>query len=406
MFKKGMLLFILLVSTASMLIAGSESQNFGIKFSGFVKTDLMFDSRQTVAAREGHFLLYPATEFLDEEGEDINAVPNLNILAIQTRLKGSITGPDAFGAKTSGVIEGAFFGHSDSDVNGFRLRHAFLTLTWDANSILIGQTWHPLFVPECFPGVVSFNTGVPFQPFSRNPQVRLTHSMGAGKIFVAAMAQRDFTSTGPEGGSSKYLRNAAIPNLHAQAQFKASKHVFGVGGDWKALRPRLVTANNYKSTELVTSIAALGYARLDMPGFTLKMEGVYGQNMTDMLMLGGYGVESVDATTAVETYIPTSLFSVWGEFITGTNMELACFVGMTQNLGCSDPVSNSWGRSLNIDNVFRVSPRVVWKSGKTHFATELEYTSAAYGTPDSKGKVENTTSVTNIRLLLAAYYFF
>ena len=32
---------------------------FGISFSGYVKTDLFFDSRQTVGLREGHFLLFP-----------------------------------------------------------------------------------------------------------------------------------------------------------------------------------------------------------------------------------------------------------------------------------------------------------------------------------------------------------
>ena len=101
-------------------------------------------------------------ESKDQNGDDKNAVPNLNILAVQTRLKGTITGPDAFGAKTGGVIEAAFFGHSNSDVNGFRLRHAFLTLKWTNKTLLMGQFWHPMFVTDCFPGTVSFNTGMPF----------------------------------------------------------------------------------------------------------------------------------------------------------------------------------------------------------------------------------------------------
>ncbi len=36
-----------------------EEKNFGVKFSGFVKNDFFYDTRQTVAAREGHFLLWP-----------------------------------------------------------------------------------------------------------------------------------------------------------------------------------------------------------------------------------------------------------------------------------------------------------------------------------------------------------
>ena len=82
------------------------------------------------------------------------------------------------GRRRLDFIEGEFFGTSDADVSGFRVRHAFLKLDWQSSSLLIGQFWHPMFVVEMFPGVVSFNTGAPFQPFARNPQIRFTHSFG------------------------------------------------------------------------------------------------------------------------------------------------------------------------------------------------------------------------------------
>jgi hypothetical protein len=406
--KRVMILFFaLMVCFAGVASAQPETADFGIKFSGFVKTDLFFDSRQVVAAREGHFLLYPVAEAEDPDGDDINAKPNLNILAIQTRLKGTITGPDAFGAKTGGLIEAAFFGHSNSDVNGFRLRHAFLTLKWEKNTLLIGQFWHPMFVTDCFPGTVSFNTGAPFQPFSRNPQVRLTHSSGNLNFIAAAMAQRDFTSTGPAGASSVYLRNAVIPNLHAQVQIKSDASLFGVGLDWKALTPRLVTQAGYKTTETVNGLSFLGYARFDLPSVTFKVEGVYGQNLTDHLMLGGYAVEAIDENTGTESYMPTSLYSVWTDISGGSSMGWGLFAGLTKNLGASeDIVSFAWGRGFNIDTIYRVAPRVMWNSGKIRFAVEGELTAASYGTPDMQGKVENAEFVTNMRLLFGAYYFF
>ena len=120
-------------------------KELGIKVKGFVKTDVIFDSRQTVAAREGHFLLFPKGEDLDVNSDDANAKANLNMLAIQTRLTGVIKGPDFGKAKTSGVIEGAFFGHSNSDVNGFRLRHAFLKLSWET-SLNVSPEWS-LLIP-------------------------------------------------------------------------------------------------------------------------------------------------------------------------------------------------------------------------------------------------------------------
>jgi hypothetical protein len=116
------LTFIIAAILTVQLGAQEDKNKWGIKFGGFVKNDLIYDTRQTVNAREGHFLLYPANENLDIEGTDINGQPNFNMLAIQTRLKGTITAPDALGAKMSGAIEGAFFGHSNADVNGFRLR--------------------------------------------------------------------------------------------------------------------------------------------------------------------------------------------------------------------------------------------------------------------------------------------
>ena len=150
-----------------------EEKKFGITFKGFVKNDFILDSRQVVSARDGHFLLYPANEVLDADGNDINGRASFNYLAIQSRLSGHISGPDAFGAKTSGLIEGAFFGQIEDNINSFRLRHAFIKLNWPKTEILLGQYWHHFFVTGCYPGTVSFNTGVPFQFFSRNPQIRM-----------------------------------------------------------------------------------------------------------------------------------------------------------------------------------------------------------------------------------------
>lgn len=89
-----------------------------------------------------------------------------------------------------------------------------------------------------FANVVSFNTGIPFQPFSRNPQVRLKHNFGQLSLAATAYTQRDFSSPGPNGTSSSYLRNAVIPGLHLQTMFEFPNLLFGFGGDYKTLRPR------------------------------------------------------------------------------------------------------------------------------------------------------------------------
>ncbi len=406
--------FSLLILLNSFALAQQEKPDFGISLSGFVKTDIIFDSRQTVSLREGHFFLYPANELLDKNNVDINAKANFNILSIQTRLAGKITGPDAFGAKTSGMIEGEFFGTSDGDVNGFRLRHAYTKLDWENTSVLVGQTWHPMFVTEVFPGVVSFNTGAPFQPFSRNPQLRVTQSFGDLKVIAAAATQRDFQSYGPDANdksvqSSSYLRNSVIPNLHIQLQYKTGENILGAGADYKKLTPRLATTKNLKTNESINSLSAIGYMKLSLSPFTIKAEGVYGNNLADMLMLGGYAVKSIDTLTGFETYTNLSCYSIWGELIYGKELEFAVFGGYSQYLGAKNNIEKKYySRINNMDNLIRISPRIQWNSGKTRISTELEYTAAAYGVPkdDNKGLVEQTKLITNLRLLLAVYYFF
>lgn len=400
---------LLLCSLSSLLFAQTDKQSFGITFSGFVKTDLMFDTRQTVSIREGHFLLYPQNENLDDKGNDINDKSSFNMLSIQTRLNGKITGPNALGAKTSGVIEGEFFGHSDPDINGFRLRHAFAKLDWEKTSLLVGQTWHPMFIAEMFPGVVSFNTGVPFQPFSRNPQIRFTYSFDEIKFIAAAASQRDFSSNGPNGFSSTYLRNSVLPNLHAQVQYFSENFFGGAGIDYKKITPQIVTNRNLMTDNSVSSLAFTGFAKLNIKPVTFKFQGVYGGNLADQLMLGGYAVKSVDTLTGILNYTSLNCLSFWGEVSVGRDIEYAVFAGYTKNLGSDANIGGaSYGRGTNIENVFRVSPRVQFNYSKLRISTELEYTSASYGSPNSlnKGKVENIKDFTNLRILGAIYLFF
>ncbi|MBU2494125.1 MAG: hypothetical protein KJ571_15975 [Bacteroidetes bacterium] len=403
---------IIILSLTFNLLAQEKTKDknedeFYIGFKGFVKTDIMIDSRQTVTSREGHFLLYPQPEVKDINNEDINEKANLNMLSIQTRLTAEIKGPKAFGAKTSGLIEGAFFGHSDGDINGFRLRHAFLKLDWGKSSLLIGQYWNPMFITEVFPGVISFNTGVPFQPFARNPQIRFVQKMENVELAFTAAAQRDFASTGPFGTSTSYLRNSVMPILDVNLKYISQNLVAGAGVNLKSLTPRIVSTNGFKTDESVTSISTMAFAKISEDNFTIKLEGVYGENLTDLLMLGGYAVKSVDAVTAIEEYTGIKTLSAWTDLSFGKQIKFGLFAGYTKNLGADENLTGTYySRGSNIESVIRVSPRVQYRSGNTEFACEVEYTSAAYGIPDIKGEVLNTTSVSNLRLLVAAYLFF
>jgi hypothetical protein len=430
------LVLVLLIAAALTLQAQEkkEEPKFGISFSGFVKTDIFYDTRQTVNIREGHFLLYPDNIAADANGNDVNDKSTFNILSIQTRLKGSITGPDAFGAKTSGVLEADFFGNAGSgldDVNGFRLRHAFVKLNWKTTELLVGQYWHPMFIAESFPGTISFNTGAPFQPFSRNPQIRFSKTLGGLKLIATVFAQRDFTSMGPEYvfanntyssasvSSSKFLRNAGIPNAHFQLQYnpKSSEHLFGAGIDYKSLLPELYTVNNaknkrFQSSEKVGSMSAIAFAKLKFKPVTVKIEGVYAQNATDMVMIGGYAVSQInDTATGSKDFTNLNTGSIWVDANThGKKVQFGLFVGYTKNMGTTETVKTStfYARGANIDNVYRIAPRVVFTSGKLDIAFEIEHTVATYGKISANTKTEliDLKAVANTRALLAFVYKF
>ncbi|HPW16883.1 MAG TPA: hypothetical protein PLP83_00735 [Candidatus Aminicenantes bacterium] len=388
---------------------------FGIALSGFVKTDIFYDSRQTTSLREGHFLLYPKGPLPDLDGRDVNGRPQFHILSVQTRIAGKVTGPDALGAKTSAYLEAEFFGTSDADLNGFRLRHGYLKLEWPRTELMIGQFWHPMFVAESFPDVVSFNTGAPFQPFNRSPQVRLTRTFGRIALAATALAQRDFTSTGPDGASSAYLRNAALPELNLKLQYasgngaRGTETVAGLGGDLMKIAPRIQTVAGFKTNESLTGLAAMAFVRQRRPKWTWKAEAVWGQNLHHLTMLGGYGVSGVADPLRLDlTYTPIAALAAWTEVMTnGAPWQAGLFAGYSRNLGAPERILGpAYARGPDIAALYRVSPRLVCNIGKMRFAGEAELTAASYGTPDAFGKVREARFVRNLRLLLAAYYFF
>ncbi len=392
---------LLLLTTFALLPFISFSQttetNYGIKFKGFVKTDYMFDTRQVTSAREGHFNIIPAAEVLDADGNDLYAQSNFNILSIQSRLSGVITGPDFFTMKTSGLLEADFFGNTGAgldDVNGFRLRHAFVKLTNDKLEILMGQFWHPMFITDAFPGVYSFNTGVPFQPFSRNPQLRIS-TKGKARFIFTAFTERDFQTKGAS------VSKAGVPQLNAQLQVGSTEKVLaGLSVNYKVANPALGSDN-------VSSTAYMGFARVALGKAIWKLQGVYGQNMSDVLMIGGF------ATNAKEEFVTNNTLSVWSE-IQGDisdKGEWGLFVGYSENSGFGEAVTfiTTNGFLGNVASLYRVAPRIGFKSGNLTIGTELEYTSAQYGalnTTTGDIEVGSIEPVSNIRFLLTAIYKF
>jgi len=407
-------LFILFFCSTSVLSAQSteEKKPIKVKFGGYVHSLFTYDTRQTVSAREGFILLYPKDELLDASDKDINKGGVYNMAVIQSRVNAKITGPDILGAKTNGLLEAEWIGNAESDVNGMRLRHAFVNLDWGNTSLLIGQTWSPLFVAEVFPGTVGANAGLPFKPFARNPQVRITHKMDNWKFLAALASERDYTSTGPNGGSNQYLRNAGLPIVQAQVHYYAGKHLIGASAEFKTIKPTLQTSTRYKADETLSSWAMMGYFKLNFKPLTFKAQATYGSNMTDVLMLGGYAVQNFNTVTKEASYTPIKVLGTWADLsYQKNNYMFGLLAGYSKNYGADDHVIPTmiYSRGQNIGELYRISPRVSKKINNLKVELEAEYTAAAYA--DENGMNENAEVihshwVGNTRISVGLYYFF
>lgn len=406
LFEKTAICFLLTLSMAVL-----AQPKYGIKWSGYVKNDVFLDTRQVTGAREGHVLLYPKAELPDSNGTDINASPSLGMMAVQTRLHADFSGPDVLGASLTGAVEAEFFGISESDINGVRLRHAYGKLVWPQSELLVGQYWHPFFPVNAAPNTVSFNTGIVFIPFARNPQIRYSYHMGIFRLTGAILAERDMVSNGPNGLSTEYQRNSALPisTLMLDVVGDSGRIVFGIGSEYHELRPQLVTAANFETNERVRSLSHTAYFKIERKSFSWKLQGALYSNATHFTTFGGYAAYEIDSATMVRKYTPVQTAAGWTDLqINFGKLSIGALAGYAKNLGASKELlpKSYYSRDANMDYVYRVSPRVTYKVEKLTLGLELEYTAAAYGVNDSKGKVENSKEVANLRTLLAVFFNF
>lgn len=407
--KKSTLLFILILFLPFYMEAQEEPEKLSVNFSGYVGYSFFMDTYESVDTRDGLVYLYPMAEDLDINGEDLNKNIDAQMLAIESRARLTASGLSAFGAKSKAVIEGDFLGTAQNYTRLFRLRHAFIQLNWEKGELIAGQTWHPMFVAGCFPAVFSFGAAAPFNPLSRAPQLRYTFKPTQNfDIMGALLYHGDFASVGPADAQ----QNSGVPDMQFQFTFHNDFIFTGFTAGYKMLKPRNETSLGEKTEEMIGSYNLQAFAKFTTKPIIVKLEGIYGQNLSNLVMLGGYGA-GVDPTLAGNedySYINLNTLSVWSEVNTNfKQLNGGIFFGYSQNLGATDNYySLNYARGENIDHILRISPRVQYTSGKLTFILEHMFSSAVYGTNfDSKQKATAKADPTNNhRIILGAKYSF
>lgn len=393
-----------------------------IKPYGYIKYEYYVDTRQILSYGETQELIAPAPIRLDKCGRDINAHPEFNMFACESSFGINITGPKCKCFKTLGVIESDFRGLRETDIGVFHLKYAWGKIESPNSSLLYGRYVHPLTLLECTPQTISFNTGEPFEPYSRVAQLRLSYKFNCLETTLTfASEQIETASNGPLGFQVKYMRDSKLPNINLQFKYYFNKKSFiGIDGDYKRLVPRLVTNKNFKVNEYIDSFIFQSFLVIYVLPVSIRAKIVYAQNGTDLLLMSGYAVRTIDPVTDYRTYTNITAVSGWLDtsYIFGfNNIELGLFLGAGKNLGAGDKVFINrcdnkaivytlFKEFKFLDYQFRVSPRFVIARDPVRMGLELEYSQAAYGCYDKYLRVHDACPVANLRLLFALYYVF
>ena len=419
-----------------------------MEFYGFVRFESYFDSYKGLNAANEQFFIVPLYAGVDANGKHINQTPSYNFSSMATRVGVRISGPEILNAKTSANIETDFAGDLGVNPAMLRVRQAFAMFSWTKSSLLVGQTWHPFWSGKVFPTVGGLNTGAPFQPFNRSPQIRFDYKPTPKFILSAVMVSEfQYKSFGftkidsmyPKAmfytdKSEVFNRNAAIPEMVANIEMNNGGFTIGAGTSLKFIQPTLYTVglatgkdvNKYVSTKYLKSLSFVGYSQYVKNKFTLKAKAVLGQNMTHLNIPGGYGIKSVDPATGGMTYTPYNSMTSFVNAVYGAKYQVGIFAGIMQNLGTDDALYNFTPSTLTpltvnpqsvvtpglvpqVASIYRIAPSFAINISKLRLVFEYELTSAAFGQGNiniGDGLYESSVDVTNHRGQLMMMYSF
>jgi hypothetical protein len=211
-----------------------------------------------------------------------------------------------------------------------------------------------------------------------------------------------------------------MPELFLGLENKNNSWIVGAGAELKKIVPRTsakVGTNEYKVDESLLSYGASVYGQYSKALFTIKAKTTYGQNLSDLSMLGGYGVSSVDTVSGKQTYTSFNVLSAWINATYGKKWQVGLFGGYTQNLGADKSLYDNagalslYGNGISgnqmIGTMYKISPEISYNLPNLKIGVEYDYTVAEWGSvSQSDGIVRHAKDVLNQRMLgFIAYYF-
>ena len=238
---------------------------------GFIRNYFAYDSRESMSGTGDLYNYQPKDENwnvktqeeadqLGVERQDLNAISTFRFLTLTTRVGLNIVGYKWRNTEFGGKIEADFYAglstkgsgtHSVSGTAQLRLRQAYMTLAWDSLrmndkdfarvDLLLGQAWHPMAADLC--DAIALNSGAPFGPFSRTPQVKMDARLGHLFTLTGALIwQMQYCSIGPDGQSAEYIGYSKTPEAYLGLSFHHKGWLVRAGADVLSIKPRHIGA--------------------------------------------------------------------------------------------------------------------------------------------------------------------
>ncbi len=376
------------------------------RFYGFIGYELVFFTRQVIEDFAIGEYLYPNLFLPDYNNKDINAHGRTIMDAASSRL-GIFFNPFQNDGLDNiyGIIEFDFRGTIQINQYTAKIRHSFGELAWKNGSFLFGQYYHPLFLAESFPRVVSYNMGSPFETKCICPQIRVTQQWGPWEFMFSLISQSYLETYGPIGPSASLIQNAIVPNINFGFKWRIHDSFYGFSFDYLRIVPRLLSAVDinehqtitFKVDEQLNSVNAEIFAHNVFSRGEINAKLVFTQNGSNQLLISGYGIKTVANFTGYQTYAPTNAISFWLDafyLFHNNKMHFGVFLGYTQNLGSftdlyiypdrAQPIVFSLAENAyGIAYLYRISSRYVYDIGSFRFGIELQWDMIAYGFTDS-----------------------
>jgi hypothetical protein len=387
--KKGIIIVMAALLSCSAAFA-QEEKPAHFKLYGFIRNYLTADSRAVNGGTEDLYFYMPKGHDM-QNGVDLNAGFNWRYVSLTTRLGLDVSGYKWGSMGVSGKVEADFYCLQGS-VPTLRLRQAFMKLTWDNSpvALTLGQTWHPMAAD--MPHMNNLETGAPFNPFNRSPQVTADVNLGSGFSLTASLLYLNhYLPTGPAGKSKDYYKYG-LPEAYLGVSYKTSKFLGRLGVDMVNMRPYRTIADwrvqdaqgpTIEVKSLLTTFSPFVFLQYTNGKFQLRAKSILAQAGEHMNLLSGYGVHSYNNDGTIE-YTPMRDWASFVSFQYGKKFQVMCMLGYMKQLGTTkDLVDNSvWmntAADVHIQQAFRATPTVAWNLGKFTVSLEYDLTAAEFG---------------------------